>query len=219
MSRTRAYDNSGRVEAAEATRRRILATAAELLLRDGYHAMSVAGLARTAVLSPQTVYNSVGSKAEVVKAVYDVMLAGDEDRRPMSERPGFLALAESPDRAAFGRAYAAWSASIYARVGPLLGVLLAEGPGGDTGLREFVATIERERRAGNGHALDILEETHGLAPGRTRERLLDEVWTLTAPELYDRLVRRCRWTQDAYAAWLGDVLAAAVERSEVTGPA
>ncbi|EWT02879.1 TetR family transcriptional regulator [Intrasporangium oryzae NRRL B-24470] len=216
MSRTRSYDNSGRVEAAAETRRRVIATARDLLVSEGYHAMSVAQLARTAGLSPQTVYNSVGGKAEVVKAVYDVMLAGDEDPTPMSERPEFLAMGEAPDRAAFGRAYAAWSASIYARVGSLLGVLLADGAGGDQGLRDFVSTIDRERRTGNGHAVDTLERRHGLAPGRDREELVDEIWTLTAAEVYDRLVRRCGWTHEAYAAWLGDALAAATAR-EVSG--
>lgn len=212
MSRTRSYDNSSRAAAAAETRRRVLAAARDLLISDGYHATSVARLARTAGLSPQTVYNSVGGKAEVVKAVYDLMLAGDEDPTPMSERPEFLAMAEAPDRAAFGRAYAVWSASIHARVGPLLGVLLAEGPGGDQGLRDFVATIERERRTGNSHAVDTLQRTHGLPPGRHREELIDEIWTLTAPEVYDRLVRRCGWTQEAYAAWLADALAAATVR-------
>ena len=40
--------------------------------------------------------------------------------------------------------------------------------------------------------------------------LVDEVWTLTAPEIYDRLVRRRGWTHDANAAWLSDAVASAV---------
>lgn len=121
-------------------------------------------------------------------------------------------MAAAPDREAFARAYAALAAGILARVGPLLGVLLAQGAGGDAGLAEFVATIDRERRTGNGHAVALLADTHGLAPGRTGDSLVDELWTLTAPEVFDRLVRRCGWSEEAYAAWLADALAAACVR-------
>ena len=170
VSRPRAYDNSGRVQAAADTRRRILDTARTMLLDGGYHSMSVAGLASAAGVSPQTVYNAVGGKAEVVKAVYDVLLAGDEDPVPMSSRPEFLAMGEAPDRASFGRAYAAFSAGIWRRVGPLLGVLLADGPGNDATLAAFVATIDGERLAGNTSAITMLESRHGLPDGREPRR-------------------------------------------------
>jgi len=207
---TRAYDASRRLEAAQETRRRILATAYEMLLSGGYDQMTVARLARTAGVSPQTVYNSVGGKAEVVKAVYDVTLAGDDDSTPMSERPQFLAMRDSPDRAAFMRAYAGVSRMIFEHVGPLLGVLLEGGAGGDATLRAFVATIEEERRTGNGHALDALEAAHGLPSPPGRAALHDMVWTLTAPEVADRLIRRCGWAPDDYERWLGDQLVAAL---------
>ena len=217
MSRARTYDNSGRAEAAAETRARILETARGLLLEGGYHSMSIAQLARAAQVSPQTVYNAVGGKADVVKGVYDVLLAGDESPVPMSERPEFLAIRAAADREAFGRAYAAFGAGILERTGPLLGVLLAQGAGRDAALEQFVATIDRERLTGNGHAVTVLEEAHGLPRGRSREELVDELWTLTAPEVFDRLVRRRGWSQARYAAWLGEVVAAACSREGSRG--
>ena len=168
VSSPRAYDNSARAQAAADTRGRILDAAGAMLLDGGYHSMSVAGLASAAGVSPQTVYNSVGGKADVVKAVYDVLLAGDENPVPMSSRPEFLAMGEAPDRDAFGRAYAAFGAGIWRRVGPLLGVLLADGAGSDTTLAAFVATIDGERLTGNTHAITMLETRHGLPDGRGR---------------------------------------------------
>ncbi|MER7070180.1 TetR/AcrR family transcriptional regulator [Terrabacter sp. NPDC000476] len=213
MSTDRPYDNTSRAEAALATRRRIVEAAGALLLAEGYHAMSVTGLAARAGVSAQTVYNAVGPKAAVVKAVYDVMLAGDDEPVPMQDRPEFRTMSQAPDRPSFVRAYAALCATIYERVGPLLGVLLAQGAGGDTGLQDFVATIDRERRAGNTNALAALERAHGLPGHFDRERFLDVCWTLSAPEIYDRLVRRCGWTHPMYAAWLADALVATFERS------
>ena len=208
MSTDRAYDNSSRAEAALATRRRIIEAARDMLLRDGYHAMSVSALASTAGVSAQTVYNAVGGKAAVVKAVYDVLLVGDDAPVAMQDRPEFRAMSAAPDRESFVRAYAALCATIYERVGPLLGVLLAQGPGGDAGLQEFVATIDRERRVGNTNALNALDATHGIPPHLDRERFIDIVWTVTAPEIYDRFVRRCGWTHTMYAAWLAEALVA-----------
>lgn len=208
MSTDRAYDNRSRAEAALATRRRIIEAASGMLLRDGYHAMSVSALAAAAGVSAQTVYNAVGGKAAVVKAVYDVLLAGDDHPVAMQDRPEFRAMSEAPDREAFMRAYAALCATIYERVGPLLGVLLAQGPGGDSGLQDFVATIDRERRVGNTNALNALDEAHGLPPRLDRERFIDIVWTMSSPEIYDRFVRRCGWTHAMYAAWLAEALVA-----------
>lgn len=210
MDSKRKYGGERRREAARLTRARIVAAAEEILLSGGYAGMTVAKLASVAEVSPQTVYNSIGGKAAVVKAVYDRLLAGDDDPTPMSERPEFAAMRDSEGLVEFLAVYAAWSARIYERVGPLLGVLLEGGSGGDATLRAFVSTIERERRIGNGHALDLLERTHGLPGVPGRDRLHDIVWTLTAPEVADRLIRRCGWPVQDYETWLAGQLAAAV---------
>ncbi len=218
MQRVRRYDGTRRREAARRTRIRIVESAREALLSGGYSGMTVARLASAAGVSPQTVYNAVGAKAQVVKAVYDVMLAGDEEPVPIRERPGFLALRDSPDREAFLRAYASLCRGIAERVGPLLGVLLEAGAPGDEAARELVTTIEAERRTGNGNVLAILEQVHGIPTPPGRERLHDIIWTLTAPEVADRLIRRCGWSPDDYEQWLGDQLVAALTPTSGTVP-
>ena len=142
-----------------------------------------------------------------------MLLVGDDAPVAMQDRPEFRAMSQAPDREGFVRAYAALCAIIYERVGPLLGVLLAQGSGGDAGLQEFVATIDVERRVGNTNALAALEAAHGLPPRFDRERFTDTIWTVTAPEIYDRLVRRCGWTHAMYAAWLADALVATFDRA------
>lgn len=186
-----------------------MAAARELLLGEGYAAMTVPLLATRAAVSPQTVYNSIGGKAEVVKAVYDVMLAGDEDPTPMSDRAAFRAVTDAADATSYGVAYAAWVRGIWDRVGPLLGGILAEGAGGDRALGQFVATIEEERRRGNLAGLQPLLERGGLSK-QSMQAVVDAVWTLTAPEVYDRLVRRCGWSPQRYERWLARQLEAAV---------
>lgn len=205
----RAYDNSARLEAARVTRARILSAARDLLTAHGYAALTINDLARRAAVSPQTVYNSVGGKAEVLKACYDVTLAGDDEPVPMSRRPQFLAMSDAPDASAFIDRYAAWCRLVNERTAPIMGALSTPGAG-DAGASEFAATVEVERRVGTTHALTALRDSHGLRPGLTLQRAIDATWTLNAPEVYDRLVRRSGWSPAAYERWLAVHLRAAL---------
>ena len=206
----RAYDSSARIQGAQQTRATIVETARDLLLYGGYPAMTVASLAAAAGVSPQTVYNSVGNKAAVVKAVYDQVMAGDDSEVAMSDRPEFKALFDAADRPAFARAYAAWVRVRWSQAGPLLGALLAHGT--DATLVEFTATIEQERYLGTTHAITGLRDRIGLpdryAGNRGLNRLIDAVWTLNAPDNYDRLVRRRGWSPKVYETWLTEQVSA-----------
>ena len=206
----RAYDSPARIHGAQRTRTSIVETARDLLLEGGYSGMTVASLAAAAGVSPQTVYNSVGNKAAVVKAVYDQMMAGDDAELAMSERPEFLAMFDAGDRPAFAHAYAGWVRVLASRAGPLLGALLAHGT--DATLLEFTATIEQERYVGTTHAITGLRDRIGLperyADERGLHRLVDAVWTLNSPDCYDRLVRRRGWSPAGYETWLAGQLIA-----------
>ncbi len=63
---------------AEQTRRAILESARRLFARDGYARTTIAAIARDAGVSPQTIYDSVGSKAELVRQMNNLIdeLAG-----------------------------------------------------------------------------------------------------------------------------------------------
>lgn len=196
----RGYNNEQREIAARDTRRRILAAAYELLTHASYASFSITALAGRAGVSPQTIYNSIGGKSAVLKACYDVTLAGDDEPVPMSERSQFRAMSESVDAAGFIRAYAEWCRVVAERVGPLLGPLFAAGD--ERGVGEFFEQVERERRIGTTHAMTALLDRHGLPAGLGLERAIDAVWTLNSPEVWDRLVRRCGWSPAEYERWI-----------------
>jgi AcrR family transcriptional regulator len=206
----RPYDSPLRDEQARLTRRRIVETAHGLLLEGGYGAMTVATLAREAGVSVQTIYNAVGGKADVVKAVYDVALAGDDEPVPMIERPVFRALQAERNPRRWLALYAAFGRSIVEGTGPLLTVLLAQAASGDPELAEFAATIEHERAIGTARAAEAFASRFPLKPGVTVEQAADILWTLTAPEIADRLIRRRGWTPEAYEAWLASTMADAL---------
>ena len=94
----RRYSTALRAEQTALTRRRILDAAGRLLVERGYHGTTLNGVADAAEVSVQTVYNVVGGKAALLKAVYDVTLAGDDEPVPITERPEFRAAVEATDR-------------------------------------------------------------------------------------------------------------------------
>lgn len=204
----RGYDSSARVAAARETRYRILLAARDLIIAEGYPAASMTAIAAAADVSPQTIYNSIGNKAAVLKACYDVTLAGDDEPVPMSARPTFQALQAAATPEEWTRQYARWAREIGDRVGDLLHAVTAPGGAADTGVSQFLAVIEDERRIGSSHAVASFADRFGLPAGLTEERAIDIVWTLNSPEIHSRLVHRCGWGPAAYQDWLdGQLLA------------
>ncbi|SNY65215.1 TetR/AcrR family transcriptional regulator [Paractinoplanes atraurantiacus] len=201
MSR-RVYDNSGRAEQARVTRRRMLNAARELFVERGPLAVTMRDVAAQAGVSVETVYKTFRSKAALIKDVYDVTLAGDDEPIPMIDRPEHRAVftASTPREKVARYAFAA--RRISERVGPLLARLLAGARGGDPGLSRFRETINQERLAGAEALVRHLAATGGLRadvePGRAR----DVVWTLISPEVYELLVTDRGWSLDEYEQWL-----------------
>ena len=206
----RRYSSAVRAEQARATRARVLAAAQALFLRRGYTGATIEAIAGRAGVSVQSVYNTVGGKARLLKAVYDTMMAGDDEPIPIIERPTALAMRAAPDARGMLALYVRMGRELYEHVGPLLPIVLAESAGGDREVRAFVDTIEGERAAGTAGVAAHLHERFGLRPGLTVADAADILWTLTAPELTLRLVERCGWSLDKYERWLSRAMADAL---------
>jgi AcrR family transcriptional regulator len=71
---------AARAEQVRATRQKVLGAARDLFLRRGYSGATIEAIAQRAAVSPQTVYNVVGGKAALLKAVYDVAAASKRSR-------------------------------------------------------------------------------------------------------------------------------------------
>jgi AcrR family transcriptional regulator len=206
----RRYVSELRARQALGTRARVLRAAAALFLRRGYVGTTIESVAARAGVSVQSVYNTVGGKAALLKAVYDVLLAGDEEPVPIAERPLFRAILAAPDGRTALALYARLGRELWERIGPLVTVVLAQASAGGADLRGFVTTIEGERARGNAGLVAHLADTFGLRQGLSREAAADILWTLTAPEVMDRLVTRRGWTLDAAQEWLAGAMADAL---------
>ena len=82
----RRYDATARRAAAEQTRLSILESARRLFLEKGYAATTMPAIARAADVALDTVYATVGTKAELFKLLVEAALSGRDEAVPADER-------------------------------------------------------------------------------------------------------------------------------------
>ena len=204
----RAYRSAVRQDGAARTRQLITGAARELFLADGYAATSVAAIARAAGVSGQTVYNVFGSKAALLKHVYDVTLVGDDQPVPFADRPEVRALRAESDPRAFLAGYAAIGLVLLERLGPLIGVVMAGAAAGEPDLVAHVATVNGERLAGVTMTIRRLTELTPLRSGLDPDQARDILWTLNSVEVWQLLVGHRGWSGEEYVRWVAETAVA-----------
>lgn len=202
------YDNSQRAVAAATTRAHVLAAAHALFLRQGFAGTTIRAVAESAGVSQEMIYKSFGSKAVLLKAVYDVTLAGDADEVPLAARPEAQAVAAATTPHAAARAYAELARIISSRTDPLLRVLL-RSRGSDRALDEFARTTDGERLNGSRHHVGPWAARGWLRDDVTPERAAEIVWALNSPEPRWLLLDH-GWSQAEVAGWLAEMIHSAV---------
>ncbi|HEY6747952.1 MAG TPA: helix-turn-helix domain-containing protein [Mycobacteriales bacterium] len=210
--KSRGYDNSARAEQARLLRRKVIDAAHEAMLEDGWSGTTIAKVAARAGVSAETVYKRFGGKAGLLKAVYDVRMAGDDEPIPIAERPAMRAMAAEPDPRRVAEHYASLGREFMERAGPLVSVLLGVRDA-DPELAAFMATIDAERLIGASGFVRVMASRATLRVDPEQAR--DIVWALISPDLYDLFITRRGWSLDAYQDWLAQSLASIVE----SGPA
>lgn len=205
----RSYDNSGRLDQARASRRRVLEAAHDLLVVEGFGGMRLAEVARRAGVSVETVYKQFGNKGGLLKAVYDVRLAGDDQPIPIGERPAYTAIWSQPDPREKIRAYTALARELAERSGQLVAIVFASR-GANPDIEQFAQTIEQERLHGATAFVTHLAEAQALRPGLDSDQARDLLWMLISPEVHTLLIDRRGWSYAAFQAWLDHAVADAL---------
>jgi AcrR family transcriptional regulator len=204
VTQPRPYNSVRRRAAAQTSRRAVLDAGRELLLRDGYRATTIRSVAERAAVSPDMIYKVWGSKPRLMKAVYDVTVAGDDEPTPIGERPAIQRVLEAAGAAEKIGLYARFAADFMRRLGGLLAVLTEAEPE----IAEVRATTEAERLTGVRAFVSHLAAAGQLRPALSQDQAADACWALTSPQLFAQLTQARGWTVEAYQAWLADMLAA-----------
>jgi AcrR family transcriptional regulator len=194
--------------AAEGTQRAIIEAAHSLFLERGYQATSIGAVAARAGVAVQTIYNSVGSKRDLLSRVLDYAAAGERAPTPV---PVFMRdqTEHEPDpQAIIDQLVEFWRGGLE-RTAPVFQVIRQAAA-----LDPEVAALESQRaeqRLRNyGIAARILAERGALREGLTPDDAAAVIFTLGHPDQYRFLVKEQGWPMDRWAAWVRSALVAAL---------
>jgi AcrR family transcriptional regulator len=198
------YDSRRRQDAAQRNRAAVLAAFGELLFRDGYQATTIRAVADRAGVSPETVYKAFGSKSGLVKALWDVTLAGDYEPLAVAERPAIQEVWQTRDPHSKLRLYAGFVRNVHERLAALFALMIQAGPE----VAPVLAVSEAERLIGVTAFVAHLVHEGVLHPGADQAHAADACWVLTGPHLFTQLTTGRDWDGDTYQDWLAGMLAA-----------
>jgi AcrR family transcriptional regulator len=205
----RAYDSSRRTEQARQNRLAVLASARRLFLELGYAGTTVAAVAREAGVSVETVYKSFSNKPGLVKAVFDVAIAGDDEPIPMLQREFVQRNIAEPDPREKLRAYGVHLSEVGPRICPVQ-LVVRDAATTDAGAAEVWEQLQDERLAGMTVFARHLHDGGHLRPGLSADEARDVLWTHNSVELWDLLVNRRGWSAARFGEWVGHQLIAAL---------
>ncbi len=201
----RRYESPRRRQQAESTRRAILDAAERLFGERGYAGTSVAEIAEAAGVALKTVYAVFGTKAEVLRALWNLRLRGDEDPVPVQDRPWVREVLEEPDPRRRLALVARNARVVRERTAVLSEIVRQAAPSEDV-IAELWERFQRELyELGMSRIAETFERDGVLAVDVATAA--DVLWAFVHPDTYLLLVRERGWAADAYERWLGETLA------------
>jgi AcrR family transcriptional regulator len=201
----RRYDSPRRREQAAATRSDILEAAQRLFEHQGYAASTMAAIAADAGVALKTVYIAFETKSGVLRALWHLLLRGDQDDVPVADRPWYRAVVEEPDPERQLRLTARNSRLVKERAGALMAVIRSAAPV-DADIAALWSRIQSEFYDNQRAIVEVLHQKQALAPGLDVRRATDILWTLNHPDLWQLLVAQRGWTPEQFEHWFGDTI-------------
>ena len=197
---TRRYDSPRRREQAAATRRRILEAAQRRFERQGYAATTMAEIAKEAGVALKTVYLAFETKSGLLRALWHLLLRGDEADAPMGQRDWYRELLAEPDPERQLRRMAVAGRAVKERAAALMEVIRNAGAV-DPDAAALWARIQSDFHGLQKGIVESLAEKGALRPGLDVERATDVLWTLNHPNLWQLLVGERGWTAEQHERW------------------
>jgi AcrR family transcriptional regulator len=194
--------------AAEETQRVIVEAAARLFLGRGYHATSIALIAAQAGVAVQTIYNSIGSKRDVLSRVLDFAAAGERAPVPVPQFMREQAEHELDPLTIIEQLVEFWQGAL-PRTAPIFRIIRDAAA-----IDPEAATLERDRAAQRLRnyeaAARVLDDRGALRDDLTIDQAAATIFTIGHPETYRTLVLEGKWDDQQWAAWARATLEAAL---------
>ncbi len=199
LEQKRPYDATRRQEQAARNRQAIVDSAEERFVRDGYAATTIAAIAADVGVSDHTIYKSFGGKPGLIRAIRARALEG-VGPQPAEQRSDVLHESGHDGRSII-EAWGMLTTEVMPRVAPVL-LLIRDAAVADPEVRDLLDEMDSDRlRRMIDNARRLRDGGH-LRAGLTVPMAADVLWTYSAPELYELLVLRRRWSLRRYGEFV-----------------
>lgn len=205
----RPYDAARRRERARARRLGVVLAARDLFERDGFRPTTIAAIAVHAGVSPESIYKGFGTKAALAKAVFDFVIAGDDERVPVAERVEAQAMRDEPDIRRKIAMFVDGLAQRQARSARVQ-ILIRDGRHVDESLAPIWAKLNDEGMVGMTTLGRHLLASGQLRDGIDSDEVRDVLWNYLAIDTYERLVLSQGWPLERYSYWLARAITSAI---------
>lgn len=195
----RARSRTTKAEQARATRRRIVAAAADLFVAEGFVSTTVAQIAASAGVAVQTLYLAFRNKTAILGATFDIAIAGDDEPVPIADREWFRQVLSEPDGGRAIEIFAAACQVIMTRTTPLYAVMRSAAA--DPEVADLLTHHKQLRYVSFGAVAKALTTKQGFAPSLTRARAADVLYTVISEDTFAMLVGERGWTVAAWRTW------------------
>lgn len=186
-----------RQQKAARTRARMLGAAYDLFCENGFRATTMDAIAQRAGVAVQTLYFTFHTKDQLVQAVHEQTVLG-EDAIPPPQQPWFLAAATRTNVTDAVHEITAGTATILARVAPMVPAFHAVSgdPAGEVWRHGQALRLD-----GMHDLVDILTRNARLHEGLSRSHAADVLFLTLGPETYRTLVLERGWTPTQWSGW------------------
>jgi AcrR family transcriptional regulator len=185
-----------------ATRRRIIDTATQLFVTDGYSATTLERIAARAGVAVQTVYFHFGNKRTVLKEAVDVAAVGDDEPVAILDRSWIQQARDEQDPRQVLALWTAYGRGIMTRVGPIMRVV-RDAAAIEPEMAEQWSTNEAETASAFRELAEQLEARNALRVPTTEA--VDILCALSGLETYLLLAAR-GWTPERWERFVADAL-------------
>jgi AcrR family transcriptional regulator len=215
VKQKRSYNSPRRQAQAAGTRRAIVEAAQKLFDQQGYVATTMEAIAAEAGVSLKTVYLSFATKSRLLRALWDLLLKGDEDDAAVAERPWYREVIDEPDPEKKLRLTAHYSLFVKMRIGGLLRVI-RDASTVDADGAALWSLIQTDFHANQRVIVEALDRTGSLRADLDVARATDILWTLNHPDVWLLLVGQRGWSPQQFEQWFADTTCALLLESHRT---
>ena len=199
----RSYSSPIREEQARTTRKRILEAAQASFIQRGYAGTRITDVARSAGVSPETIYATFGGKRGLLEGVIELAITGPTEV-PLEQQEQMARIVALPTPAERLRAFVREVCGVLARTSPLHVVIR-----GAADREEFAVTLQqgllRTRVAKTRDFLQIFVG-NALRPGLSIDEATQRFCAISSPEMHHLLIGQLGWTPEDHEEWFAELV-------------